>query len=98
MRPCDIDGHLVYHLTTFFEKGGMVTVFAFDQPVALKEDSGWWGNVYWQVVTSHDGKPLILVAQQKKSARGGQTELCEATDLSKQPILPLLENPLEEIR
>ena len=46
MRPCDIEGHLVYHLTTFFEKGGMVTVFAFDQPVKLTDDHGWWGNVY----------------------------------------------------
>ncbi|MBC7621217.1 MAG: hypothetical protein H7293_19910 [Candidatus Saccharibacteria bacterium] len=67
MRPCDIDGNLVYHLTTFFEKGGMVTVFAFDQPVTLKEDSGWWGNVYWQVVSSRDGKPLVMVAQKKKA-------------------------------
>ena len=67
MRPCDIEGHLVYHLTTFFEKGGMVTVFAFDAPVTLKEGSGWWNNVYWQVVTSRDGKPLVLVAQQKKA-------------------------------
>lgn len=67
MRPCDIEGHLVYHLTTFFEKGGMVTVFAFDEPVALKEDSGWWGNVYWEVTTSRDGRPLVLVAQQKKA-------------------------------
>lgn len=67
MRPCDIDGHLVYHLTTFFEKGGMVTVFAFDQPVALDEDSGWWGNVYWQVVASRDGKPLVMVAQKQRA-------------------------------
>jgi hypothetical protein len=67
MRPCDIDGHLVYHLTTFFEKGGMVTVFSFDQPVALKEDSGWWDSVYWQVITSKDGKPLVLVAQKKQA-------------------------------
>ena len=36
MRPCDIDGHLVYHLTTFLEKGSIVTMFAFDQAVALK--------------------------------------------------------------
>lgn len=73
IRPCDIEGHLVYHLTTFFEKGGMVTVFAFDQPVDLREGGGWWNNVHWQVVTSHDGKPLVLVAQQKKAlavARG----------------------------
>ena len=67
MRPCDIDGHLVYHLTTFFEKGGMVTVFAFDGPVTMNESSGWWGNVYWQVVTSRDGKPLVMVSQQKRA-------------------------------
>jgi hypothetical protein len=67
MRPCDIEGHLVYHLTTFFEKGGMVTVFAFDQPVTLKDSSGWWGNVYWQVITSREGKPLVLVSQQERA-------------------------------
>jgi len=44
MRPCDIDGHLGYHLTTFFEKGGMVTVFAFDESVSMREGGGWWGN------------------------------------------------------
>jgi hypothetical protein len=65
MRPCGIEGHLVYHLTTFFDKGGMVTVFPFDQPVRLQEASGWWGNVYWQVVTSREGKPPVLVAQKK---------------------------------
>ena len=67
MRPCDIDGHTALHLTTFFEKGGMVTVFAFDQNVALPESSGWWGNVYWQVVMSSARKPLVLVAQKKKA-------------------------------
>ena len=67
MRPCDIEGHLVYHLTTFFEKGGMVTVFAFDPSVPLPEAHGWWGNVYWQVVTTRDGKPLVLVSQKKNA-------------------------------
>lgn len=67
MRPCDIEGHLVYHLTTFFERGGIVTVFAFDQPVQLREASGWWADVYWQVAPSRDGRPLVLVSQQKKA-------------------------------
>ncbi len=67
MRLCDIDGRLAYHLTTFFEKGGMVTVFAFEQPLPLKEGHGWWGNVYWQVVTSPGGKALVLMAEQKKA-------------------------------
>ena len=67
MRPCDIEGHPVYHLTTFFEKGGMVTVFAFDQPVTLEDGSGWWGNVYWQVLHSREGQPLVMVAQKQKA-------------------------------
>ncbi len=67
MRPCEIEGRLAYHLTTFLEHGGMVTVFAFDQTVTLNNGSGWWNNVYWQVVRSRDGKPLVLIAQQKKA-------------------------------
>lgn len=68
MRPCEIEGQLVYHLTTFFEKGGIVTVFAFDKPMVLQDDSGWWADVYWQVITSKKGdQPLILVAQKKKA-------------------------------
>lgn len=68
MRPCEIEGQLAYHLTTFFEKGGIVTVFAFDNPVSLKESSGWWADVYWQVVTSRkDGRSLILVSEKKKA-------------------------------
>ena len=67
MRLCDIDGRQAYHLTTFFERGGMVTVFAFERTLPLKEDHGWWGNVYWQVVTSPGGKALVLVAEQKKA-------------------------------
>lgn len=78
MRPCDIDGHLVYHLTTFFDKGGMVTVFAFDQPVVLRESSGWWSNVHWQVITSRDGKPLVLVAQQKKAIAAAAASLLKS--------------------
>lgn len=67
MRPCDIDGKLAYHLTTFFEKGGLVTVLAFDEPISLKEDSGWWNDVYWQVLSGHDGRPLVLVSEKKKA-------------------------------
>lgn len=78
MRPCDIDGHLVYHLTTFFEKGGMVTVFAFDRAVELKEGRGWWSNVHWQVVRSRDGRPLVLVAQKEKALAVAQASLLKA--------------------
>ncbi len=77
MRPCDIEGHLVYHLTTFFDKGGMVTVFAFDAPVRLRESAGWWGNVYWEVVNSREGKPLILVAQKKTALVAARASLAK---------------------
>jgi hypothetical protein len=79
LRPCDIDGHLVYHLTTFFEKNGMVTLFAFDQPVNLQSGGGWWGNVYWQVMRSKDDKPLVLVAKEKKALAVAMAALLGAT-------------------
>lgn len=75
MRPCDIDGHLVYHLTTFFEKGGMVTVFAFDQPVQINNDEGWWNNVYWKVIRSRADKPLVLIGQKEKALMVAQARL-----------------------
>ena len=77
LRPCDIDGHLTYHLTTFFDKGGMVTVFAFDAPVQLQEGSSWWGNVYWQVVASRTGQPLVLVAQKKQALAVAERALAQ---------------------
>ena len=45
----------------------MVTVFAFDEPISMRESSGWWGKVCWQVVSSRDGKPLVRVSQRKKA-------------------------------
>ena len=67
LRPCDLNGHLVYHLTTFFEKAGMVTLIAFDQPVTLEKGSGWWNNVFWRVMYSRDGKPVVLIARKKRA-------------------------------
>lgn len=67
IRLCDIDGQRAYHLTTYLEKGGMVSVFAFVKPIPLQERSGWWGNVHWRVITSRDGKPLLLIAEQKQA-------------------------------
>lgn len=67
MRPCDIDGSRAYHLTTFFEKGGIVTVLAFEQPQQIADGQGWWANTYWQVVRSREGRPLVLIAEKKQA-------------------------------
>lgn len=67
LRPCDLDGLQAYHLTTFFEKIGMVTLFAFEQPVDLPDGSGWWNNVFWQVLRSQDRQPLVLVAKHRQA-------------------------------
>lgn len=67
MRPCDIGGTRAYHLTTFFEKGGIVTVLSFEQFQRIPDGEGWWANTYWKVVRSHEGRPLILIAQKKQA-------------------------------
>lgn len=67
MRPCEIDGMRAYHLTTFFEKGGIVTVMSFEKLQQIPDGQGWWGNTYWKVVRSREGKPLVLIAQKKQA-------------------------------
>jgi hypothetical protein len=72
MRPPElvraaIEGTRAYHLTTFFEKGGIVTVLAFEQPQRLSDGQGWWDNMHWKVVHSREGRPLVLVAQKKQA-------------------------------
>ena len=81
MRPCDIDGLRAYHLTTFFEKGGIVTVLAFDLPQHIPDGQGWWANTYWQVVRSREGKPLILIAEKKQALSVASLALGQRKDL-----------------
>ena len=61
----------------------MVTVFAFDEPISMRESSGWWGNVYWQVVSSRDGKPLVLTSQQKKALAGASASFAKPAAFAK---------------
>lgn len=75
VKVCDIDGHAAYHLTTYFGEGGMVAVFAFEQPVNLEEGSGWWSGVHWRVIRSREGRPLVLVAAERKALKVAQTSL-----------------------
>lgn len=72
VRPCEISGRTAYHLTTFFEKGGLVTLFAFKESTTLADGSGWWGNVHWRVIRSRHGQPLILVAQKRQALEAAQ--------------------------
>ena len=67
MRPCEIDGLRAYHLTTFFEKGGIVTVMSFEQPQQIPDGQGWWGNSYWKVVRSREGRPLVWISEKKQA-------------------------------
>lgn len=64
-RPCDIDGRLAYHLTTFLEKGGgMVTILAFDRPVADAPagERGRWMGRYWRFAEGLNGRTVLLLA------------------------------------
>lgn len=75
MRVCDIDGHAAYHLVTYFEKGGMVTVFAFDPSMKLLDGSGWWNSVYWKTARNRHGTPLIFLAQSDRGIKVAEVEL-----------------------
>jgi hypothetical protein len=38
--------------------------------------------VHWKVITSRDGKPLVLVAQKKQALAVAQSQFGPATDMS----------------
>ncbi len=64
-RPCDIDGHVAYHVTTFFEKGGgMVTILAFEKPVPdIRPGAhGNWLGRHWRVADGLPGRTVLLLA------------------------------------
>ncbi len=64
-RPCDIDGRVAYHLTTFMEKGGgMVTILAFEQPVpdARAGQHGSWMGRHWRFADLPPGRTVLLLA------------------------------------
>jgi hypothetical protein len=64
-RPCDIDGHTAYHITTFLEKGGgMVTILAFEEamPTELAGKHGNWMGRHWRFAQGMPGKTVLLLA------------------------------------
>lgn len=67
-RPCLIAEQVANHLTTFLEGGGMVTAMAFTgQSTDFRRRAGWWPNTYWRVVTTRQGKELLLLAESRKA-------------------------------
>ena len=67
-RPCDIDGRMAYHVTTFLEKGGgIVTILAFDQPLPNPSTGqGQWMGRHWRFAEVVPGKTILLLADNAK--------------------------------
>ena len=69
-RPCDIDGHNAYHVTTFLEKGGgMVTILAFQEtmPKELAGKQGNWMGRHWRFAQGMPGKTVLLLADNARA-------------------------------
>jgi hypothetical protein len=69
-RPCDIDGHNAYHVTTFLEKGGgMVTILAFEQPLPneMAGRQGSWMGRHWRFTHGIPGKTILLLADNARA-------------------------------
>ncbi len=65
VRPCDIDGKVAYHLTTFLEQGGgMVTILAFRKSLSGVHpgEHGSWMGRYWRFADTAPGRTVLLLA------------------------------------
>lgn len=67
-RPCEIDGRMAYHVTTFLEKGGgIVTILAFDQPLPnAPSGQGQWLGRHWRFAEVVPGRTILLLADNAK--------------------------------
>jgi hypothetical protein len=68
-RPCDIDGHMAYHVTTFLEKGGgIVTILAFDRPLPEPPAGhGQWLGRYWRFAEIVPGRTILLLGDNARA-------------------------------
>ena len=76
-------------LATF---AGAGLLLAMAESTLARDASGWWGNVYWQVITARNGKPLVLVAQKEKALGVAQAAL-QAVSPSLAPSVTNLRKP-----
>jgi hypothetical protein len=67
-RPCDIEGRVAYHVTTFLEKGGgIVTILAFEQPLSNPPTGhGQWMGRHWRFAELVPGRTVLLLADNAK--------------------------------
>jgi hypothetical protein len=67
-RPCDIDGRMAYHVTTFLEKGGgIVTILAFDKPLPnAPTGHGQWLGHHWRFAKVAPGRTVLLMGDNAK--------------------------------
>jgi hypothetical protein len=68
-RPCDIDGRVAYHVTTFLEKGGgIVTILAFEQPIPdAPAGRGQWMGRHWRFADVAPGRTILLLGDNAKA-------------------------------
>lgn len=69
-RPCDVDGRVAYHVTTFLEHGGgMVTILAFEQPLPhdLAGRQGSWMGRHWRFAQGIPGKSVLMLADNARA-------------------------------
>ena len=66
----------------------MVTVFVFDEPISMRESSGWWGNVYWlgRELTRRQAAGARVAAEE--SAGCGERQLCKARRFRQTCLIP----------
>lgn len=76
-RPCLISGQTVYHITTFMEGKGWVTIMAFTRPVPGAKGEGRWFKGYWKFIQARQEAPVLLLADNAQALNAAVQSLRE---------------------
>lgn len=68
-KNCVVDGHHAYHVSTFIDGKGWVTILSFQEPVTGAQGEGQWLGRHWKFLHDNTQHPVLLLSDNADALR-----------------------------
>jgi hypothetical protein len=68
-KLCQVGGHNAYHVNTFIDGKGWVTILSFQSDVAGAEGQGQWMGRYWAFLPTRSKYTILLLSDDKNALK-----------------------------
>ena len=74
-KLCQVDGHNAYHVNTFIDGKGWVTILSFQPDVAGAQGQGEWMGRYWAFLPTPSKHIVLLLSTDKNALKDVKRDL-----------------------